>query len=369
MEDIRAVLDDDNFAVIEVAKALNHLADRAGRDYKPLTRLLDAVLFFRDDAGHQNERRTIAKIINRAGISQLEPVIEEFASSLSTKLSSLSEYDAVKSFADPLSQYVMAHILGLSAADMQAVSNLLAGVTQLFDLAQLPGFDRLNVKVRRALELLESRISEAIAHNAANGLSIIYDSTEGSDSERLEQAAATALFAYLVGSETSAALIGSLIRTLVEQPSLRELGHENPSIIPIIVSEVLRLESNVQRVYRVARKSRIIGDKAIQPGERVLLLIGASNRDPVAFAEPDSLRTDRTAIPNVAFGGGRHFCLGASLALLEGRKALEHFLRLPAIELAGEEKWYPGRTVRRLREFPVRVTRRTPHLLDPNGCA
>ena len=87
-----------------------------------------------------------------------------------------------------------------------------------------------------------------------------------------------------------------------------------------------------------------------------MLLLGAANRDPAAFPEPDDLRVDRRALPDVAFGEGHHFCLGASLARLEGRIALEHFLRLPPVKQAGDEEWYDGRSIRRLTRLPVRVT-------------
>jgi transposase len=146
------------------------------------------------------------------------------------------------------------------------------------------------------------------------------------------------------------------IRTLIRQPRLRQMAREKPSLVPTIVSEVLRLESNVQRPVRIGRVARVIGGKTIQPGERVMLLLGAANRDPAAFPEPDDLRVDRRALPDVAFGEGHHFCLGASLARLEGRIALEQFLRLPPIEQAGHEKWYPGRAIRRLIRLPVRAT-------------
>lgn len=355
MEDVRAVLEDASFEVAEVAQAFDELTKRAGRDYRPIARVLEATLFFKDGEGHQKDRRTVTKIINRMGLSQLEPTIEAFAASLTAKLSDVREYDAVKSFAEPLPQFVMGHILGLSANDVTLLSDFLADVTLIFDLAPLAVFDRINGKVRLALELLETGISQAVANQETNGLSIIFDGASGTDAERLERAAGTALFAYLVGSETTAGLIGMLIRTLVQQPALREIARKDPSVIPGMVSDVLRLEANVQRAYRVARQQRVLGNKTIEPGDRLLLLLGAANRDPAAFAEPNRLKTDRDEIPGVSFGGGRHFCLGASLSQLEGRIALEHFLRLPPVALAGEEKWYAGRSIRRLREFPVRV--------------
>jgi cytochrome P450 len=150
-------------------------------------------------------------------------------------------------------------------------------------------------------------------------------------------------------------LVGLIIHTLLEQPRLCGLARETPALAPVIVSEILRLESNVQRSLRICRERRVVGGTTIEPGERVLLLIGAANRDPAAFPYPDDVALQKRPTPDVSFGAGSHFCLGASLARLEGRIALEHFLRLPAVEREAEERWYPGRSIRRLIELPVRV--------------
>jgi cytochrome P450 len=355
MEDIQAVLNDGTFVALEAAKSTAQLARRAGRNYDPILRFLDATLFFMDGARHRQDRRTISKIMNRTALSRLEPVIDDLASSLAFKLSRLSEYDAIAEFADPLPQYVMAHILGLPSADVPVLSELLAQFTLIFDPTTLDVYDTVNRKLGTALDLLKSRIAEAAAGTAESGLSILYDGTSGPESQRLADAAATALFTYRVGAETTVGLIGLLIRRLIQQPRLGQMARENPSLVPNIVSEVLRLESNVQRSWRIAREARVIGARTIQPGERVMLLLGAANRDPAAFAEPDELRVDRPAVADVAFGGGHHFCLGASLARLEGRIALEQFLRLPPIEQAGDEKWYHGKAIRRLTRLPVRI--------------
>jgi cytochrome P450 len=355
MADIQAVLNDDSFRTVDTAKTLGDLARRSGRNYDPIIRFLDATLFFKDGAGHRQDRRTISKIMNRTTLSQLEPVIENFASSLSSKIRNLSEYDAIEEFADPLPQFVMAHILGLPLSDVPALSELLAQLTLIFDVATPELCNSINAKVGEALELLKSRIAGAAASPVESGLSILYGSTSGAESERLADAAAIALFTYRVGSETTTGLIGLLIRTIIQQPQLRQMVRENPSLAASVVSEVLRLESNVQRLGRICRKARVIGGRSIQPGQRVMLLLGAANRDPAAFAEPDRLSLDRPGEADVVFGAGQHFCLGASLARLEGRIALEQFLRLPRIEQAGDERWYSGRSIRRLVRLPVRV--------------
>jgi cytochrome P450 len=355
MEDIQAVLNDDSFVAVEISKSVADLGCRAGRDYAPLIRVLDATLFFMNGERHRQDRRTISKIMNRTPLSKIKTVIEGFASLLGSKLSNLSEYDAISQFADPLPQYVMAHILGLPLSDVPALSELLAQLTLVFDPVTLRICDDTSIQVESALELLKCRIAEAAGNAIENGLSIIFAGTSGPKSERLADAAATALFAYRVGAETTTGLIGLLMRTLIQHPLLEQQVRENPSIGPAIVSEVLRLESNVQRLVRVSRELRIIAGRTIKPGERLLLLLGAANRDPEAFLEPNTLCINQREDSDLTFGAGNHFCLGASLARLEGAVALNQFLNLPPVVQAGDEEWYPGFSIRRLTRLPVRV--------------
>jgi cytochrome P450 len=356
MEDVQAVLNDSNFTALECSRSLSELARRANRNFDASIRVLDAMLFFEDGARHQHDRRSIAKVLNRLPLSQLEPRIEEIALFLSSELSGLASYDAIEKFAEPMPQLVMAHILGLPPSDVPVLNELLAQMTLLFDPAvTLEACEKINEKVAAALALFESRIAESLKGSSENGLSILHDGASGSESAKLANAAATALFTFRVGAETTIGLLGLLIRTLAQQPSLRQSLREDPSLAPTLVSEVLRLESNVQRSVRVCRETRVIGGKTIRPGDRLMVLLGAANRDPAIFDEPDKLDVIPRSQPDVAFGGGPHFCLGASLARLEGRIVLEHFARLPAIETTGQEEWYPGRTIRRLTRLPVRV--------------
>lgn len=355
MEDVQAVLNDRDFVAVEPSKIVAAFASRTGRNYDGIVRVLEAILFFNDGPTHQEDRRTLAKIINLRPLSQLEPVMGELASFLISKLFAATEYDVISEFAEPLPQYVMADILGLPLSDVPILNGLLAKLTLTFDMPSLDVYDELNGQVMAALELLERRIEEAVARKAKTGLSIIYDGTSGSKKQRLENAAATALFAFRVGAETTIGLIGLLIRTLIQQPRLYQALRTDFSSAPALVAEVLRLESNVQRVVRVCRRSRVIGGETIKEGERVLLLLGAANRDPSAFKEPNIMNLQRGTVSDVVFGAGHHFCLGASLARLEGRIALKYFLQLPQVASAGSEEWYAARPIRRLTHLPVRV--------------
>jgi cytochrome P450 len=164
-----------------------------------------------------------------------------------------------------------------------------------------------------------------------------------------------AAYLYRMATEGTIGLIGMLFRLMIEKPALIEELCARPELIPATVSEVIRLESNIQRLMRICRATCEIGGKVIKAGESLLLLLGAANRDPASFGDPDGLDPHRSDIVDVAFGAGRHFCSGASLARLEGCVALEQILDLPPIQRAGPEEWYPGRSVRRLRCLPVQV--------------
>jgi cytochrome P450 len=355
MEDVRKVLNDDGFDAIEPAKYVSELARRAGRDYSSLVRVLDATLFYKEGPNHQQTRRTISKIINRVPLSQIKSVINDIATSLSAKLSNLLEYDAIAEFAEPLPHYVMAHILGLRESDVLTLNELLTHLTLTVDPSTLDLYDEINAKAGVALDLLQSRIAEATNSEAESGLLGIYEGTSGSESDRLAQAAAITLFTYRVGAETTMALIGFLTRALLDHPWLRHAIRDNPAYAETTVSEVLRLEGVVQRAVRICTRARVIGGKTIQPGDRVFLLFGSANRDPATFAAPNDLNINQRPRPDLVFGEGRHYCLGASLAQLEGRIALDHLVKLPPIERAGDEKWYAGQSIRRLTRFPVRV--------------
>jgi cytochrome P450 len=355
MQDVQAVLNDPNSVAVESSKILGELARRAGRDYEPTIRVLSAVLFFKDGQAHRRERRTIAQIMNQMPLSRLDPYIRDIAAGLVAKLSDVEEFDAVRRFADPLPQYVMAHILGIDSSDVPVLDELLSQLTRIFDPITLDICDAVNNKAGPALDLLKARIANAALSGEPNALSTIYAGTSGPESERLADAAATTLFTYRVGSETTMGLLGLIVRTLIHDRDLRRAALTTPASIPSIVAEILRLESNVQRAIRVGRQASVIGGKHIKPGERLMLLLGAANRDPAAFADPDGLRPGRDETSNVVFGGGHHFCLGASLARLEGRVGLEALLQLPVMEQAGEEEWYVGRSIRRLTRLPVRV--------------
>jgi cytochrome P450 len=351
-EDVAAVFEDEGFEAVNPGEVFAELARKGNRDYRNIIRFLHNTLFFETGEQHKRNRRTAAAIINRVALSRLEPRIADLADRFRVSLSARDDFDAVTDFADPFPQLVMGQILGLREDDATSLGQLIGDTTLVFDPLDLRTCDRIERSLAEAISLVSARLVESVDGDAQSPLALIYNQAGASD--RLADAGAFTLFLYRVGSETTMGLLGFAFRALLDDPALASCLREEPSLISNFVAEALRLESNVQRAFRVSRADKIIGGQLIRAGQRVMLLIGAANRDPALFCNTDEYSL-KSRGPDLAFGAGAHTCLGASLARLEGRIAVERFLTL-SVERAGEDHWYGGRSIRRLTGLRVRAT-------------
>lgn len=172
---------------------------------------------------------------------------------------------------------------------------------------------------------------------------------------------ATILFA--AGQETTARLLCAGMRFLCEQPALAEELRSDPSLISNFVEETLRLESPIKGSFRLALDDTTLAGVPIPAGSIVMAVIGAANRDPQVFADPDRLDLKRSnAQRNVAFGHGEHFCPGASLARAEATISFERLLtQLDDLQLIDPEALSYVETfiIRGLNDLPVRFRRRS----------
>jgi cytochrome P450 len=129
------------------------------------------------------------------------------------------------------------------------------------------------------------------------------------------------------GHETTSNLIGNGVAALLDHPAERAKLRDNPELIETAVEEFLRFESSNQLGNRRASEDVKIGGKTLKPGSFITLCIGAANRDPAQFCDPDRLDIARTPNRHLAFGAGAHVCAGITLARMEGRIAIGRLLR------------------------------------------
>jgi cytochrome P450 len=159
------------------------------------------------------------------------------------------------------------------------------------------------------------------------------------------------------GFETTVNLLGNGIRMLINAPDQLAILKEDPSLWPNAVEEILRLDSPVQLTGRVARNDTVVAGMPVRRGDFVVIYLAAANRDPAVFADPHRFDVRRpNAGRHLAFSGGRHFCLGAALARMEGEVGLRRFFtRFPEARLAGEGSRRDTRVLRGWSRLPVRL--------------
>jgi cytochrome P450 len=159
----------------------------------------------------------------------------------------------------------------------------------------------------------------------------------------------------VAGHETTTNLIGNAVLALLRHPDQRRRLAADPGLMRSAVEEFLRFDSVVQATARIALEDVSIAGVAIPKGEGALLVIGAANRDPAQFAEPDRLDVARAENRHLAFGQGAHFCLGAGLARAEAQLALASLLaRFPKLDGdVSQPDWKPTTVLRGLRSLPL----------------
>jgi cytochrome P450 len=149
---------------------------------------------------------------------------------------------------------------------------------------------------------------------------------DGSTPELLE-VVHPATFLFGAGQETVTKLLGAAVQTLCERPEFQQTLREDPALIPVFIEEALRIQSPTKIDFRLARKTTTLGGTRIKAGTVLMLCLGAANRDPRKFANPDEFRLDRKNVrEHIAFGRGIHTCAGAPLARVEGRITVHRML-------------------------------------------
>jgi len=161
---------------------------------------------------------------------------------------------------------------------------------------------------------------------------------------------------FVAGHETTVNLIGNGLLALLNHPDQLAKLRADPTLLPGAVEELLRYDSPVQRTGRITNTDVELAGRKIAKGSLVVTAIGAANRDPAHFPDPDRLDITRRDNRHIAFGFGIHFCLGAPLARLEGQIAIDTLLRrMPGLRLAtSTPEWRESSTLRGLKTLPVR---------------
>jgi cytochrome P450 len=304
-------------------------------------------LIFMDPPRHGRLRALVAKAFTPRVVEALEPRVRTLSSELIDAVIARGSMDLVADYAAPLPMLVIAEMLGVPVADRPRFlrwTDAMLGLAQSVsgeDGAPGPAFAAATSEMADYVGALIGTRRTAPTTDLLSGL--VHATVDG---ERLTDDEILGFFQVLLvaGSETTTNLIDNAVIDLLDHPAELARLRAAPALVPSAIEEVLRHRSPGQAMFRRARRDVVLHDRTIPAGSLVLAMIGAANRDPARFAEPDRFDVGRDPNPHLAFGQGAHFCLGAPLSRLEGRIALGHLLeRLQDIGRASDAPWEPRR--------------------------
>ncbi|MDT8912320.1 cytochrome P450 [Amycolatopsis sp. PS_44_ISF1] len=284
-----------------------------------------------DPPVHRRLRSLVSKAFTPKYVASLEPRVREIAAGLLEKVAGQSRIDVVADLAYPLPVVIIAELIGVPSDDL----DLFRGWAEAFvknngEEGAMPTPEQIEA-FRPTGRAMNAYLLEHVAKCRANpgddlisGLVVTED-----DGRRLSDEEIVSFVALLLmaGHVTTTALLGNTIMCLEENPGVAERLRADPSLIPAAIEEVLRLRPTLVRQMRLTKEEVEVGGRTVPAGQMLCVWAASANRDEQHFAEPDRFDLDRKPNRHLAFGSGIHFCLGAPLARLEGRVALELMLQ------------------------------------------
>ncbi|MEV6602678.1 cytochrome P450 [Kutzneria sp. NPDC051319] len=293
---------------------------------------------------HTRLRGLVSRAFTPKVIRELRPRIEQRVTELLVPLRDGGEFDLISGFAYPLPVMVISELIGVPVEDQSRFSGWSEEMARGIDPDFLQTPDQLVRRDQAKLEF-DNYFRELIAARRGRPADDLLTGLVAAeqDGDKLDEQELLDILALLLvaGHETTVNLIGNGALALLRNPSQLQLLRDDPSLAPSATEELLRYDSPVQFVSRVALADTTVAGHPVAAGEIVSMILGAANRDPAAFPAPDRLDLTRQSGRLVSFGQGIHFCLGAPLARLEGQLALAGLATaLPALELVDEQPAY-----------------------------
>lgn len=315
-----------------------------------------------DGATHKRHRGFVNRAFTPRQVAKIEPVIRSVANELIDRFVGRGEVELLSEFSGPLPLSMISDALGLPRADLPLFkewTEALQGIR-----ARVVPEDEFIERAHKWVAFQQyfgAVVEDRLAHPRDDLASAILQAGQAGE-EPLKPGELMNIFAQLIlgGNETAASTFNSGLLTLARDPREQDRLRRDPSLIPNFIEEVLRHDSPVLGIPRIAVRDARVGDVEIPAGSRMLILFGSANRDDDIFADSDDFDLARENVrSHLAFGNGTHFCVGAPLARAELRIGVEQLLdRLGPFGLApGFEPHYVGGPLgHRLERLDLRFT-------------
>jgi cytochrome P450 len=331
---------------------------QARAELKPFQQLFARAMLFLDAPDHQRIRQVMSLAFRPAALQRLLPHIEQIADELLQAVDASAGFDFMSAVARVLPARVIALMLGFEGAPDPAF------IDCCDDLADFIGAARPSrEQVRRAqasLLALVRSFEPLLAHKRRVPGDDLVSRLLQAETEGLIQAGpellAQCAMLLFAGHETTRNLLGNGLHALLTHPAQWAMLRSAPALLPGAVRELLRFDSPVQYTGRRVAADTVLHGRLLRRGELVLALIGAANRDPAFYAQPDAFDITREQPAPLSFGSGAHACIGSALSSIEAQVVFSRLLRRwPRLHLTGERAgvWNRNPVYRGLAQLPV----------------
>jgi cytochrome P450 len=318
-------------------------------------------LVFNDPPLHTRVRRLIVGAVNQRAIARMEPDVVALVDRLLDRMADKRALDLIDDFAAEIPVEVIGNLLGVPKPDRGPLRGWSLAILSALEPA--PGAEILargNRAVSDFCDYLRRLVADRRKHPGDFESDVLTRLIQGeADGERLTETelAHNCVFLLNAGHETTTNTIGNGMHALLVHRGELERLARDPALMPTAVEEVLRFESPLQLNNRVTTAAVEIGGRSFPAGTFLTLGVGAANRDPAQFPDPDRLDVGRKPNRHVAFGHGDHACAGMNVARMEARVAFGRLLaRFPKIDLAGAPERDRRVRFRGFRHLPVTIT-------------
>lgn len=311
-----------------------------------------------DPPDHTRLRRLVSRTFTPRRVDQLRPAVQQLVDDLLDALAERGDVEFISDFALPLPMAVIGELVGVPAPDRALLQPLVRAaakgiepvLTDEDNAAAIAAIDELGTYFGDLLEDRRRRPTDDLLSGLAHA---------GDHDDQLTdfEVCSTAILLFAAGFETTTNLLGNGLLALLRHPDQLDAWRADPSLSVTAVDELLRWDSPVQLNLRAALEPADLHGEIVEPGERIIVLQGAANRDARHFPDPEVLDLGRPDNVPMSFGAGIHYCIGAALARMEADIAFTGLLgRFGHIELRCDEPaWRPSFTLRGLLELPLAV--------------
>ena len=355
--DVQLVLRDPRFGRAGFQKgAIMALGDG------PLATSYSLWMLFRDPPDHTRLRGLVNKAFTPRAVEAMRKTIDSIVADLLAKQHGEVSFDLISQFAYPLPVMVICELLGVPAQDRNRFGEWSSALGRNFDNLGIADQDlkrRGNEAAEGLTEYFRELVKSRRGKPADDILQGLISAEEQGQRLSEDELLATCVLIFFAGHETTVNLIGNGSLALLRNPAEAERLRKNPSLLPNAVEELLRFDSPVQRTGRTVLTDVEVGGRLLHQGERVNVMVGAANRDPAQFSDPDRLDVARSnAAQHLSFAAGIHYCVGAPLARLEAQLAIGALLRAaPNLRLATDKpEWRATFVLRGMSSLPVAIS-------------